>query len=64
MKDENKGEGNYKAAKEYQKGQHEFAKDDAKVDAKAKEAAEALKGEEGEELEKARKESAEGHPKK
>ncbi|NNC73749.1 MAG: hypothetical protein HKN78_12870 [Sphingomonadaceae bacterium] len=64
MKDENKGEGNYKASKDFQKDQHEFAKDSDKVDAKAREAADALKGEEGDALEKARKESAEGHPKK
>jgi hypothetical protein len=64
MTDAEKGEGNYKAAKEYQKDQHAFAKDKGKVDAKGKEAAEALKGEEGAELEKARKESAKGHPKK
>lgn len=54
------GEGNYEAARDYQKKQHEFARDDDKVEAKAKEAAEALEGSEGEKLEDARRKSGEG----
>ncbi|MFM5929928.1 MAG: hypothetical protein ACKOPQ_03365 [Novosphingobium sp.] len=54
------GEGNYEAAAEFQREQHEFAKS-GKVEAKAREAAEALDGAEGEELEEARKASADGH---
>lgn len=53
------GEGNYEAAEEFQKEQHEFAKS-GKVDAKAREAAEALDGPEAEDLEEAREASARG----
>lgn len=60
MEEKEKGEGNYKAAKNFQKAEHAFAKDKDKVSAKARQAAEALDGEEGAELERARKESAEG----
>jgi hypothetical protein len=52
-----KGEGSYDGTEQYQKAQHEFAKS-GKVEKKAREAAEALDGEEGPELEKARKETA------
>jgi hypothetical protein len=52
-----KGEGSYDGTEQYQKAQHEFAKS-GKVEKKAREAAEALDGEEGAELEKAREETA------
>lgn len=55
-----KGEGSYDGSEQFQKEQHKFAKD-GPVKAKAREAAEALDGKEGEELERARKASAEGH---
>ena len=54
-----KGEGSYDGAEKYQKSQHEFAKS-GEVDKKAREAAKALDGKEAAELEKARKESADG----
>ncbi len=57
------GEGDYVSAKAYQKAQHDFAKDPGKVEQKAKEAEAALDGPEGEELERARRESAAGDPK-
>lgn len=57
------GEGDYVSAKTYQKAQHEFAKDQGKVQQKAKEAEAALEGPEGAELEKARQEAAKGDPK-
>lgn len=53
------GEGDYKSARKYQKEQAEFAKH-GPVKRKAREAAEALSGPEGKELERARKKSAEG----
>ena len=56
-----KGEGSYDGAEKYQKEQHEFAKS-GKVEEKAREAADALDGEEGAELEKARKETSRGAP--
>ena len=59
-KSELQGEGNYKAAREYQKDQREFATDQDHVDRKAREAEDALDGPEGEELERARKETAAG----
>ena len=52
------GEGNYKAAAEYRNAQKSFAADKDKVEAKAREAAEALDGQEGEELEAARKQTS------
>ncbi len=52
------GEGNYKAGREYQKDQHAFAKDEDRVKRKAKEAADALKGPERENLEKARRKTS------
>lgn len=53
------GEGDYKSARKFQKAQTEFAKH-GPVKQKAREAAEALSGPEGEELEQARKRAAEG----
>ncbi len=58
------GEGDYVSAKTYDKAQHEFAKDEAKVQQKAKEAEDALDGPEGAELERAREEAAKGEPKR
>jgi len=54
-----KGEGSYDGAEKYQKAQHEFAKE-GDVKGKAREAADALNGKEGDELEKARKAAAKG----
>jgi hypothetical protein len=51
------GEGNYEAAEEFQRKQHEFAKS-GKVEPKAREAAGALDGAEAEELERARQAAA------
>ena len=62
--DQVQGEGDYISAKRYQKDQHEFAKDQAKVEQKAKEAEDALDGPEGAELERAREESAKGEPRR
>lgn len=50
------GEGNYEAAEEFQKEQHEFAQS-GKVEEGAREAADALDGPEAEELEEAREAS-------
>ena len=58
------GEGDYVSAERYQKAQHEFAQDQGKVQRKAKEAEDALDGPEGEELERARQETAKGEPKR
>jgi len=55
-KDQVQGEGNYDAGRRYQKEQHAFAKS-GKVEQKAHEAEEALDGPEGEELERARRET-------
>ena len=55
-----KGEGSYDGTEQFQKEQHRFAKE-GPVKKKAREAAEALDGEEAEELERARTASAEGH---
>ena len=63
MQDRNQGEGNYEAAREFQKSQHEFAQS-GRVEGKAREAAEAVDGEEGEELEKARRAAARGDSEK
>ena len=52
-----KGEGSYDGTEQYQKAQHEFAKS-GEVQKKAREAADALDGEEGAELEKARRDTA------
>lgn len=63
MPDKNQiqGEGDYEAARRYRKEQEKFARS-GKVDQKAHEAEEALEGPEGEELEKAREETAKGKP--
>ena len=53
------GEGNYDAARKYDKEQAEFAKS-GKVQQKAREAEQALDGLEGEELEKARRDTGAG----
>jgi hypothetical protein len=53
------GEGDYVSAKRYQKEQHDFA-EKGPVEQKAREAEQALDGPEGQELEKARKETGEG----
>jgi hypothetical protein len=55
-----KGEGSYDGTEQFQKAQHEFARQ-GPVGKKAREAAEALDGDEAEELERARKAAAEGH---
>jgi len=55
------GEGNYDAGRRYQKEQHDFA-EHGPVEKKAIEAEEALDGPEGEELERARKETAAKKP--
>ena len=52
------GEGDYEAARRFQEQQHEFAKS-GPVEEKAREAEEALDGPEGEDLERARKETGE-----
>ena len=53
------GEGNYEASRRFRKKQEEFAKH-GPVKEKAREAADALAGPEGKDLERARKKSAEG----
>jgi hypothetical protein len=53
------GEGDYISAKRFQKEEHEFASK-GPVEKKAREAADALDGPEGPELEAARKAAAEG----
>lgn len=55
-----KGEGSYEGTEQFQKDQHKFAKD-GPVKEKAREAADALEGDEAEELERARKAAADGH---
>lgn len=55
------GEGDYEASRRFRKEQEEFAKH-GPVKQKAREAADALGGPEGKELERARKKSAEGKP--
>jgi hypothetical protein len=56
---ERKGEGSYDGAEQFQKDQHKFAKD-GPVKRKAREAADALDGDEAAELERARQAAAEG----
>ena len=51
------GEGNYDAGRRYQKEQHQFAQQSDKVRKKAHEAEEAIDGPEGEELERARRDT-------
>ena len=53
------GEGDYISGKKYQQMQHEFARK-GPVEQKAREAEEALDGPEGEELERARRETGDG----
>lgn len=60
MTDTIHGEGNYEAAREFQKEQHDFAKS-GKVEAAARDAANALDGPEADEIEAARKAAAESH---
>lgn len=55
------GEGDYESARKFQEQQEQFAKH-GPVKEKAREAADALSGEEGKELERARKKSAKGKP--
>jgi hypothetical protein len=47
------GEGNYDAARDYNRGAHEHAKDKDAIQREAKTARDALEGKEGEELEQA-----------
>lgn len=61
-KDRIQGEGNYDAGRRYQKEQHAFAKQSDKVDKKAHEAEDALDGPEGDELERARRETGDKRP--
>ena len=56
------GEGDYVSARKFQKEARAFAKDSAKVQRKAHEAEDALDGPEGEELERARRETASRGP--
>lgn len=58
-KKEEIGEGDYESSRKFQKHQEEFAKH-GPVKEKAREAAEAVDGKEGETLEEARKRSARG----
>ena len=58
----NQGEGDYESARKYDAEQEAFAKS-GKVEGAAKEAAEALDGPEGAELEKARVETGESKTK-
>lgn len=55
------GEGNYDAARRFQKEEHKFV-ESGKVERKAREAEEALDGPEGEELERARRETGQIKP--
>jgi hypothetical protein len=55
------GEGNYKAAQNYREAQEAFAGDKQTVEDKAREAADALDGEEASELEKAEAAARDGH---
>ena len=55
------GEGNYDAGRKFQKAEQAFVKS-GQVDKKAREAADAVEGPEGAELEEARTFSAKGEP--
>jgi hypothetical protein len=57
----NQGEGDYEAARRFDTAEAAFAKS-GKVEDAARQAAEALEGPEGEELEAARKATGEGEP--
>lgn len=59
--DQIQGEGNYEAGRRFQKEETEFVRT-GPVEQKAIEAEEALDGPEGEELERARRETAKGRP--
>jgi hypothetical protein len=59
--DQIQGEGNYDAARRFDKEERDFVKS-GKVDRKAREAEEALDGLEGAELERARRDTAAGKP--
>lgn len=64
MSDDNKiqGEGDYEAARRFRESEEKFVRE-APVEQKAREAEEALDGPEGEDLERARQETAKGaHP--
>jgi hypothetical protein len=50
MDENEKGEGNYKASREFYEAQGEFVKDEARVEEAARDAEQALDGPEGEEL--------------
>ncbi len=62
--DDVQGEGDYRSARKFDRDQREFAADEARVNDAAKAAADALDGAEGEELERARKETAKADPAK
>ncbi|MDB5699249.1 MAG: hypothetical protein JWN69_2053 [Alphaproteobacteria bacterium] len=53
VNDEDKGEGNYRASREYNEGAHATAQDQEKVTKAAKDAERALEGDEAEELKQA-----------
>ena len=55
------GEGDYRSGKKYQDAQRDFA-EHGPVKEKAREAAEAIDGPEGAELERARRQSGKGKP--
>ena len=55
------GEGNYKAAQNYREAQEDFAADKQKVKDKAREAADALDGAEGDELKQAEAAARDGN---
>ncbi len=57
MDEKEKGEGNYKASREFYEAQNEFVKDEARVEEAARDAEEALDGPEAEELEAAEAEA-------
>ena len=59
----NQGEGDYEAARRFDTAEAAFAKS-GKVEDAARQAAEALEGPEGEELEAARKAASKGQPRK
>jgi hypothetical protein len=54
------GEGDYRAARKFQWKETEFVRDEGRIEKAAREAADALDGPEGEELERARQTTAEG----
>ena len=58
--DDVQGEGDYRAARRFQWKETEFVRDEGRVEEAAREAADALDGPEGEELERARQTTAEG----